>query len=125
MIDKSKLNDIERDLVEGMEGFLADVKDDKSVMDMPEKYTCRRVVLKLTPQVYTAAEVKATRKMLRVSQALFAQFLGVSRKSVAAWEGGRTPPAMACRLMDEIQRRPELWRERLNELIETRTTCQD
>jgi hypothetical protein len=32
MINRSKLNDIDRDLVEGMEGFLADLKSDTPIL---------------------------------------------------------------------------------------------
>ena len=45
-------------------------------------------------------------------------FLGVSVKTVQAWEQGlQTPPKMACRFMDEIRHDPEHWIERLKEAI--------
>lgn len=112
MIDKTQLNDVERDLIEGMEGFLEDLQNNAPI---EEKYTCRRVVLDLQPHAYTAEQVKDTRKLLRASQALFAQFLGVSPKTVRAWEQGKSPSDIACRFMDEIQRNPEYWRKRLKE----------
>jgi putative transcriptional regulator len=118
MLDKSKLTDIERDLVEGLEGFVKDLKGDKRI---PDKYTCRRMVLDLHPQPYTAAQVQAIRKLLRISQALFAQFLGVSPKTVRSWEQGITPPKdIACRFMDEIRRNPEYWRKRISESAKMR-----
>jgi len=118
IIDKSKLNAVERDLVDGMEGFLADLR---SEAPLTEKYTCRRVVLDLQPRAYGAKEAKATRLLLKASQALFAQFLGVSVKTVRAWEQGKTPSDMACRFMDEIQRNPDYWRERLRESAKVKT----
>jgi putative transcriptional regulator len=118
MLDKSKLTEIERDLVEGLEGFVKDLKSNKRI---PDKYTCRRMVLDLQPQPYTATQVQSTRKLLRVSQALFAQFLGVSPKTVRSWEQGKTPPKdIACRFMDEIQRNPEYWRQRIVESAKMR-----
>ena len=69
MLDKTKLTDIERDLVEGLEGFIKNLKNDERISD---KYTCRRMVLDLDPRPYTAEQVKSTRKLLRVSQTLFA-----------------------------------------------------
>jgi len=120
MIDKMKLNDIERDLIEGMEGFLDDLRSDAPIR---EKYTCRRVVVDLHPTMYTPEQVKATRSLLGVSQAVFAQFLGVSKKTVAAWEQGKVPNEMACRFMDEIQRNPEYWRDRLRESVKSKTAC--
>lgn len=111
MIDKSNLTDIERDLVEGFEGFVADLRSGESIT---EKYTCRRMVLDLKPQAYSAEQVKATRKLLRLSQVLFARFLGVSPKTVRSWEQGKSDPKdIACRFMDEIQQNPEYYRERL------------
>jgi len=79
-----------------------------------ERFTCRTVELKLEPQAYSPALVKQTREILGVSQALFAQFLGASVKTVSAWErGAKTPNDMACRFMDEIRLDPKYWRGRL------------
>ncbi len=117
VMTKKNMNDIERDLVEGMAQFLGDLKADASI---GEKYTCRRLVLDLEPQTYGPAEVKATRLLLRVSQALFAQFLGVSPGTVRAWELGKAPSRLACRFMDEVQRNPEYWRKRLRQSVKTK-----
>jgi putative transcriptional regulator len=119
MLDKGKLTDIERDLVEGLAGFVKDLKSNRRI---PNKYTCRRMVLDLHPQRYTAAQVKSTRKLLKVSQALFAQFLGVSPQTVRSWEQGKTPPQdIACRFMDEIRRNPDYWRKRIAESAKMRS----
>lgn len=83
-----------------------------------EKFTCRKIVLDLRPIPYSPKSVRATRQLMRVSQGIFAQLLGVKTSTVSAWEQGRCVPSdMACRFMDEIQRNPEYWRERLNESI--------
>jgi putative transcriptional regulator len=72
--------------------------------------------LDLLPDTYSPAKVKQTREVLGVSQTLFAQFLGVSGKSVAAWErGAKTPQTIACRFMDEIRRNPPYWQSRFKE----------
>ncbi len=47
-----------------------------------KKYTVRTVKLKLEPQVYSRKDVEGVRRMLGLSQALFAQFLGVSLHAV-------------------------------------------
>ena len=53
---------------------------------------------------------------------LFARFLGVSVKTVRAWEQGtNTPQEIACRLMDEILHDPDYWRKRLSQLARSRT----
>ena len=84
-------------------------------------FTCRKIMLDLKPVPYGPDMVKATRRLLRVSQAVFAQFLGVKASTVRSWEQGRTPPKdIACRFMDEIQRNPEYWRNRLRESIKVK-----
>jgi putative transcriptional regulator len=113
-MDKKKLNDVERDLLEGMEWVVEKLKGDKPL-------TARRLELKLGTPEFTAEEVKATRKLLKLSQAMFAQFLGVARKSVCAWEGGRTPPTYACRFMDEIRRNPRPFQQHVREAIQVKS----
>jgi putative transcriptional regulator len=115
---EKKLNNVERELVAGLDGFVKDLKSDAPIA---EKYTCRRMVLDLQPMPYPPKQVLATRKLLRVSQVLFAQFLGVSPKTVRAWEQGRAEPKdIACRFMDEIQRNPDYYRKRLAESAKMR-----
>lgn len=118
MVKKEKLNSVEHDLVEGMENFLADLKND---VEIGTKYTCRRIVLDLQSKSYTADDVKATRGLLMASQAVFAQFLGVSTKTICGWEAGKAPSGMACRFMDEIRTNPDYWRNRLRAMIQTTT----
>ena len=82
------------------------------------QFTCRKVVLNLRPEPYSPKKVKQVRRTLRVSQALFAQFLGVSVGTVQKWERGDNPPEkIACRFMDEILRHPRYWRKRLLESV--------
>jgi DNA-binding transcriptional regulator YiaG len=85
--------------------------------DITKRFTCRTVRLRLSPTQYGAKEVKQTRRKLGASQAIFAQFLGVSPSAVQDWEQGLKPPhGAACRLMDEIRRDPKYWIRRLQEL---------
>jgi putative transcriptional regulator len=61
--------------------------------------------------------VKKARVTLCASQAIFAQFIGVSTSTVQDWEqGAKTPRGSACRMMDEILRNPDYWISRLKEL---------
>lgn len=117
-MDKSKLNAAERDLVEGLEGFLEDLKSGKP---LGKKYTCRRVVLDVQPAPFTGERVRAVRMLLNASQPFFAQFLGVSVKTLRAWEGGKTPNNMACRFMDEIDHNPDYWKSRLKQSVKSKT----
>lgn len=101
-----------------LKGFVEALKSDVAI---DERFTCRTFVLDLEPTPYNPKHVKATRKLLNASQGLFAQFLGVSVKTVRAWEQGANAPSdMACRFMDEIRRNPEYWRGRLRESIKVK-----
>ena len=85
--------------------------------DICEKFTCHHISLTVHPTDYTPKKVKETRGILNVSQSLFAQFLGVSVKSVRAWERGDNPVSGAARrLMDEIQTDQSYWRKRIARL---------
>ena len=75
-------------------------------------YSCRKVLLDIEMQPYTAKMVKEVRGLLKVSQTLFAKFLNVSVSAVQKWERGSPPDGAACRLMDEIRHDPEHWRKR-------------
>ena len=77
--------------------------------------------LDLEPGKYDGKKVKATRKLLGASQSVFAQFLGVSVRSVRAWEAGRKGPLdSVARFMDEIRHNPEYMRQRLRESVSIR-----
>jgi putative transcriptional regulator len=60
------------------------------------------------PPIYDAARVRLVRERLRVSQPVFAAALGVSARTVAAWErGARVPDGAARRLLQVAEERPE------------------
>ena len=49
---------------------------------------------------YAPAEIKAIRISAGMTQVVFAEFMGVSVKTVEAWEAGRNQPiGSACRLL--------------------------
>ena len=109
----------EEKIIQGLEQF-ADALE--SGEDVTRRFTCRKFVLNLEPTEYSPELVKDSRAKLGLSQALFAQFLGVSASSVQAWERGeKMPKDIACRFMDEIRRDPEYWRRRFLEIAEPRT----
>lgn len=88
---------------------------------LDERLTVRRVSLDLKTAAYDGRAVKRTRKLLGLSQALFAGFLGASVKTVQSWEQGKSEPQeMACRFMDEIQHDPEYWKRRLAAMTKTK-----
>lgn len=113
-------NSVGGKIIEGLNEFTEVLEGNERIA---EKFTCRKVMLDLLPVPYNPRTVKAIRKLLGVSQGVFAQFLGVSVKTVRAWEMGKTPGDMACRFMDEIQRNPEYWRKRLRESVRVKNAC--
>ena len=77
---------------------------------LEKRFNVRTVELPQRPRQYGPAKVKATRESLSASQPIFASLLGVSTALVQHWEQGlRKPSAMACRLLDEINRNPRRW----------------
>lgn len=89
--------------------------------EVSKRFTCRQIKLDLRPTSYNPELVKTTRQLLKISQTLFAHFLGVSPKTVRSWEQGiNRPSPMACRFMDEIRRFPRYWVERLKEAVVTK-----
>ena len=58
---------------------------------------------------FEAGEIKNIRTRLGMTQVLFAGFMGVSSKTVEAWEAGRNmPDGPARRILSMLQADPEL-----------------
>ena len=107
---------VESEILEALSEFTDALKKG----EVAERFTCRQIKLDLKPTPYNPELVKTTRNLLKVSQTLFARFLGISPKTVRSWEQGiNTPSPMACRFMDEIRRSPDYWMERLREAVVT------
>ncbi len=63
----------------------------------------------LAAVVYTPADIKRLRKGVELSQAVFAQALNLDIETVKAWEQGkRTPSGPALRLLEVVERYPEV-----------------
>ena len=57
---------------------------------------------------FTANEIKDIRKNTGMTQVLFARYLGVSLKTVEAWESGRNQPnGTACRMLSITKNDPQ------------------
>ena len=83
----------------------------KAGIPLREKYTVRTVRVVPDPGEYDAADVRATRELVGVSQPVFARMLGVSAALVRSWECGQRKPApIARRLLDLIRANPSSWR---------------
>ena len=64
--------------------------------------------LSITPiEKFTANEIKEIRKKAGMTQVLFAKYLGVSLKTVEAWEAGRNQPnGTASRMLSITKKDP-------------------
>ena len=55
-------------------------------------------------QEYSAEEIKGIRNRLNMTQAVFALFMGISKKTVEAWEAGTNHPSgAASRLLSMME----------------------
>ncbi|HSZ56910.1 MAG TPA: helix-turn-helix domain-containing protein [Tepidisphaeraceae bacterium] len=100
--------------------IMAGMRELQRMMDegkTPEELFTVKTVEVPAPNVYRAKQVRQLRDSLRVSQAVFAQLLGVSSVLVKSWEGGaREPSLMARRLLDTIKADPSRWLETVREM---------
>jgi DNA-binding transcriptional regulator YiaG len=88
-----------------------------------EHFTIREVEI-VEPGEYDADAIRQTRAKVGVSQAVFAQLVGVSTILEQSWEQGkRFPDATARRLLDEINREPRRWLKMLHPVEDRLTTC--
>jgi putative transcriptional regulator len=96
---------------------LTDIRDAvKSGQPLEQLFTCRTVVLDLEPREFDAEDIRAIRLRVGASQSLFAKILGASTATVESWEQGlREPEPMARRLLEEIDRARDRWRQILRE----------
>jgi putative transcriptional regulator len=82
----------------------------QELMDYSEgKIDLRTTKLNISPVCDTISveDIKETRRVLGMSQSIFALVLGVSKKTVESWEAGRyTPDGAARRLITIMQSDP-------------------
>jgi len=82
----------------------------QGLKEIQENQQGRRHLRTTTVQVqpvrqYDASAIKSLRTSLRLSQSAFALVMGVSRKTVEAWEGARNAPSgSSCRLIEVISK---------------------
>ena len=91
-----------------MTGLTEAVEDAKN----KEQKLKRRVVTIVPIKEYKASEIKAIRNSTGLSQKLFAGYMGVSDKTVEAWESGKNKPSgVASRLLTMMEMDSELTKE--------------
>jgi putative transcriptional regulator len=106
---RAKKRDIGREIIKDLKELHATLK---AGIPLREKYTVRTVRAVPDPGKYEAADVRAIRALVGVSQPVFARMLGVSAALIRSWECGQRKPApIARRLLDLIRANPSNWRE--------------
>lgn len=81
-------------IMEGLNEVLADTE---------EKKLKRHHVTYVPVTAYTKEQVKQIRRSTGMSQRNFARYMGISPKTVEAWESGKnTPSGAASRILDMI-----------------------
>lgn len=100
----SKIVSAFREVIEQMRSG-GPVEKQISIRTYKAEFTCRD---------YGPDDVHRVRRLLGMSQVLFARFLGVDPNTVRSWEqGARLPSPIARRFMGEIEEDPEYWRRRI------------
>lgn len=117
--DAGALSPRAREMVDGLHAICDAVE---AGVPLERVATVRTYQIDITLPILGPVEVRSIRESLGLSQALFADFLGVALATVQSWEQGqREPSALARRFLGEIRDDPAHWRARLA----TRATLKD
>ena len=83
---------------------------DEAVKYQEGKIDARRTKIAVKPvESFSSEDIKQIRKQVGMSQIVFASSLGVSKKTVEAWERGRnTPEGPSRRLLQLIRDNPKV-----------------
>ncbi len=88
-----------------MSGLAEAIEDAQST----NKKLKRNTVTIVPVKEYSAKEVKSIRKSTGMSQKLFASYMGVSDKTVEAWEAGKNHPSgAASRILNMMEMNSDL-----------------
>lgn len=79
------------EIMRGLNEALAHTNGDEAVKATAHKMTVADV------PTFTPAEIKEIRLRANMTQGIFASCVGVTKKAVEAWEGGRSKPDGAAR----------------------------
>ena len=86
-----------KSIIKGLDEAIKDAKSEKKIL--------RRDSITVVPvKKYKGKEVRRIRNKIGFSQSLFANYLGVSKKTVEAWESGtNSPSGTASRLLNMME----------------------
>jgi putative transcriptional regulator len=92
----------------------------RSTSPSAAKLTARTYRADFAAPEYGPGDVQRVRGVLRMSQSLFARFLGVDVNTIRSWEQGtRSPSAIARRFMAEIETDSDYWKRRVGQALLT------
>ena len=95
-------NSVYESIMAGLNEALADAQSEKPILK-------RQKVFVEPVKVFEADEVKKIRNSTGMSQKIFASYMGVSDKTVEAWEAGTNHPSgAASRLLSMIEKDKEI-----------------
>ncbi len=91
-------------------GVFNDIKTglEQAIQYEKGKLNAKTITLSILPvDSFTPEKIKSIRKSTGLTQVMFAKYIGVSTKTVEAWEAGRNhPEGAACRLLAMTQNDP-------------------
>ena len=94
------------------ESIMAGLTEAVEDVQSKDKKLRRRVVTIVPVKEYSASEIQTIRKSTGLSQRLFAGYMGVSDKTVEAWESGKNRPSgAASRLLAMMEMDADLTKE--------------
>ena len=102
-----KKNEFFDSIQKGLEEAIDDAKSNKTLL----KKTKRSFII-MPVKKYSAKEVKRIRTSVHMTQSVFASYMGVSLKTVEAWESGKnTPCGSSSRLLTMFEMNKNLANE--------------
>lgn len=98
------MSEIYDSIMRGLQEAVDDAKGKKKLR--------KRTVTVIPVKLYSADEIKKIRKKTGMSQQLFAEYMGVSDKTVEAWESGRNyPSGSSSRILSMMEQNNDLTKE--------------
>lgn len=80
------MNSVYESMISGLSEAIADAKTGGKMLQ-------RKTITIVPVKMYEAVEIQHIRKRTGMSQKVFASYMGVSQKTVEAWEAGRNHPS--------------------------------
>jgi putative transcriptional regulator len=94
---------------------VAALEETLAAMRAGKPLTARRYHVTFPLPEYGPLDVRRVRGLFGMSQAIFAQFLGVDTNTIQSWEqGARRVSSVARRFLGELESDPDYWRQKID-----------